>query len=327
VTETLDETAQKIADQGRDALYTRLRPAFEEAAAAHADVLELSPEQLDEMVQRAVERADGLQWRRALASVATDELGISLGEALAHPAVARAQELAGAPSYEASLARLGPLPGRDEATGHDPAAEGTQPVESSVDGQDVEDAEAEADARDGDRAAGPAEAEPDQFAGDAIDASDGGEPEAEARTAFDVVADREDEDEEFGSEPAAQTIRYELDEPGAEGDTSALRVAVIHLGGIANLSRAERDIELQMSDDGLDIVRGGDQILGRLEWDQVRALEVPEPKHRRRMRRGMATHLVVRTARGDASFEVPEVSPPELLAHLAPFVAKHVRGM
>ena len=30
---------------------------------------------------------------------------------------------------------------------------------------------------------------------------------------------------------------------------------------------------------------------------------------------GAATHLVVRTARGDASFEVPEVSPPELQAH------------
>ncbi len=110
MTDQLEETAQQIADQGREALIARLRPAFQEAAAAHSDVLDLAPEQLDAMVERAVERADGLQWRRALASVATEQLGISLGEALGHPAVARAQELAGAPSYEESLAKLGPLP-------------------------------------------------------------------------------------------------------------------------------------------------------------------------------------------------------------------------
>jgi hypothetical protein len=109
-------------------------------------------------------------------------------------------------------------------------------------------------------------------------------------------------------------------------DHGALRVAVIHLGGIANLAPAERNIELQMSDEGLDIVRGGGEILGRLDWDQVKALEVPVPRGRRRMRRGGSTHLVVRTARGDASFEVPEVTAPELQQHLAPIVARHVRG-
>jgi hypothetical protein len=58
------------------------------------------------MVQRAADRADGLQWRRALASVATEELGIGLGEALGHPVVAKAQALVGAPSYEESLAAI-----------------------------------------------------------------------------------------------------------------------------------------------------------------------------------------------------------------------------
>jgi hypothetical protein len=113
--EALEDSAQRIAGQGRKALLGRLREAFEETAAAHTDVLELDPERLDQMVERAVDRADGLQWRRALASVATEELGIGLGEALGHPAVARAQEIVGAPSYEDGLAAIAegnpPAPG------------------------------------------------------------------------------------------------------------------------------------------------------------------------------------------------------------------------
>jgi hypothetical protein len=104
--EDLEATAQQIADQGRDALIGRLRPAFEQAAQAHSDVLKLDEEQLEQMVQRAADRADGLQWRRALASVASEQLGIGLGEALAHPAVVRAQAIVGAPSYEEALAAV-----------------------------------------------------------------------------------------------------------------------------------------------------------------------------------------------------------------------------
>jgi hypothetical protein len=100
VSETLEDTARRIADGGREALVDRLRPAFEEAAAARRDVLTLDKDQLEEMVQRAADRADGLQWRRALASVATVQLGIGLGEALTHPAVVRAHAIVGAPSYE-----------------------------------------------------------------------------------------------------------------------------------------------------------------------------------------------------------------------------------
>lgn len=106
MTETLEHTAQRIADKGRDALLDRLRPAFAEATRAHAGLLDLDAEKVERMVQRAADRADGLQWRRALASVATDELGIGLGEALCHPAVARAQTIVGAPSYEEALAAI-----------------------------------------------------------------------------------------------------------------------------------------------------------------------------------------------------------------------------
>jgi hypothetical protein len=108
VNDTLEPTARRIADHGREALVARLRPAFAEAAAAHADVIALDDEQIERMVQSAADRADGLQWRRALAGVAVDELGIGLAEALDHPAVQRAQEIAGAPSYEDALAGLTP---------------------------------------------------------------------------------------------------------------------------------------------------------------------------------------------------------------------------
>jgi hypothetical protein len=104
--EALEESAQRIAERGRAALLDRLRGAFEEAAAAHADVLELSDDKLERMIQDAADRADGLQWRRALAAVATEELGIGLAEALGHPAVARAQAIVGAPSYEEGLAAI-----------------------------------------------------------------------------------------------------------------------------------------------------------------------------------------------------------------------------
>jgi hypothetical protein len=100
MTDTNDQTAERIAERGRGALLERLRPAFKDAADAHSDLIQLDSDQLEQMVQRAADRADGLQWRRALASVATEELGIGLGEALGHPAVERAQRIVGAPSYE-----------------------------------------------------------------------------------------------------------------------------------------------------------------------------------------------------------------------------------
>jgi hypothetical protein len=99
VTDALEQTARRIAERGRPALLEFLRPAFRRAAADHADVVGLDADQLERMVQAAADRADGLVWRRALAGVAREELGISLGEAVGHQAVARAQAIVGAPAY------------------------------------------------------------------------------------------------------------------------------------------------------------------------------------------------------------------------------------
>jgi hypothetical protein len=259
VTEELDQTAQQIADRGREALIERLRPAFRDAAAQHADVLELNDEQLEQMVERAADRADGLQWRRALASVATEELGIGLGEALSHPAVERAQMIVGAPSYEESLAAL------------------------------TAKRQAEADAA----------AEPDE--------PEGLDEEEEA-----------DEPEPLDEEPEADEPEP-LDEPGS------IRVAVIHLGGVANLEPGEGDIELRLSEVGLDIVRGTDETLGRLTWEDIHELTVPAPRGLIRRRRDARAHLVIRTENGDASFEVLAVAADEVRDQLAPLIERHGR--
>lgn len=103
---TVDSLAQQLAAQGRDALVERLRGAYADAAAAHSDIVRLDDARIEQMVQDAADRADGVQWRRALATVASEELGIDLSAALSHPAVAQAQKLVGAPSYEDSLAEL-----------------------------------------------------------------------------------------------------------------------------------------------------------------------------------------------------------------------------
>jgi len=102
VTEGEEQAARQIADRGRAAVVKRLRPVFEQAAASHAHLVlvPIGPADLERMVQAAADRADGVLWRRALADVAVDELGIGLGEAIAHPAVRRAHELLGAPIYE-----------------------------------------------------------------------------------------------------------------------------------------------------------------------------------------------------------------------------------
>jgi len=136
MSDVIEDTAQQIADQGREALVERLRPAFKEAAEAHRDQLTLDDDQLEQMVQRAVDRADGLQWRRALASVASQELGIGLGEALAHPAVARAQAIVGAPSYEEALAAV--TAGRPIDTRVVPEAQ-DEPEEPELDEEPEED--------------------------------------------------------------------------------------------------------------------------------------------------------------------------------------------
>ena len=229
----LEQTAREIAEEGRDVLVERLRGAFEEAAVSHSEALTLDEPELDRMVQRAAEQADGLQWRRALAAVASEQLGIGLGEALSHPAVVRAHAILGAPSYEEGLARLGPV-----------------------------------------LAAPPT----------------------------------------FGADEPEQESDQETDWPESE---SSIHVTGTHLGGIAALGTPEPGVELWFSDDGLDIIRPSQEPLGRLTWGELRALEVPAMRGRFGRRRRPNAYLVVRAEDGDASFEIPGLTPEELRLQLA----------
>ncbi len=281
----------------------RLRPAFQEAAAAHRDALSLDDEQIEQMVQKAADRADGLQWRRALASVATEQLGIGLGEALGHPAVARAQAIVGAPSYEEALSALGAEPPKP-ASRPEPPAE--QPAQAAGDAHDEEHAEIDED-------------EDEEY-------EDDGDEEYED--------DEDDEDE--APEPAMDaTAPHRPVRPSteAEGDAEAaddhaevadgVRLRAVHLGGIANLAPAEGDLELHISSEGLDIIRGPEHsVLGRLTWGEIVALETPEPGGRFRRKRQTDAHLVVRSEQGSASFEIPGVTTHELREHLDPLLAR-----
>jgi hypothetical protein len=332
----IEQAAARIAERGREALVLRLRPAFHEAAAAHADLLDLNDEQIEEMVQRAADEADGLQWRRALASVATEELQLSLGEALGHPAVARAQELLGAPSYEQSLAAL---TARVEAA-QQQAREGTagsgdgdlgetEAVKPNASAADSEVAEASSDEP------GAAASEPQQeviepwereAAGWQLHAEAAPEDEVELQDELEPEDEVEPEDESAPLDGADHEIvqdgGFHEDADALEEEIDELRIAAIHLGGIANLSAAEPEVELRLAEPGLDIIRASGEVLGRLEWEQIEVLEVPTP--RRRLRRAAPTHLVIRTARGDASFEVPGVEVEELREHLAPIIALYL---
>jgi hypothetical protein len=239
-----EELAQRLATQGREQLTARLRAAFDQAAARYPDTLVIDPEALEQMVQSAADRADGVLWRRALAAAAREELGLELGQALVHPAVERAQELAGAPPYHPST-----------ASGH----------------------------RQG--------AGPDEIAAALV---------TEAQS--------------------TSTAPQPHGEPEAELAPQAIRLPAVHLGGIGNLAKGEASLELRFSDTGLDIVRTeSSTTLGRLEWREIEAIETPRSRGRRRRR--TRAQLLIRTARGEAHFEIPGVSESELRGYVEPLFA------
>jgi hypothetical protein len=94
----LDECVQRIAEAGRQDVVARLHDAL--IGQATAAGMTLAPDELDRLATDAVAHADGVLWRRALAGAASDRLGISLGEAIDHPAVLEAHHRVGAPPFQ-----------------------------------------------------------------------------------------------------------------------------------------------------------------------------------------------------------------------------------
>ncbi|MGI8903780.1 MAG: hypothetical protein ACR2IP_09045 [Solirubrobacteraceae bacterium] len=317
--EGLERTARRIAQRGRDELVARLRPAFEQAAAAHGDLLELGPEQLESMVQRAADRADGLQWRRALAAVATEELEIGLGEALGHPAVARAQTIVGAPSYEDSLAQL-------TATRRTDKARVPQASRKPQDAGAATDPHAAHDPASGPQAAGAAEST--QVAGSSGAAGGKSERRQQAVERRARIGERQQRIAQRQQQPREHQ-QQRGEEAGGEGDPPSgtlfprLRLPAIHLGGIAKLAPGEADIVLRFSEEGLDIVRRSSAAaLGRLGWSDISELEIPAGRGLRRRRRRQGAELVIRAGQGDANFEIPSLTSDQLRARLAPALTR-----
>ena len=441
MTDTLELTAKRIADQGRDALLARLRPAFADAASAHAGSLQLDDEQLEQMVQRAADRADGLQWRRALATVASEELGIGLGEALGHPAVERAQAIVGAPSYEDGLAalearsdapvphdrrakatpsRAAPMQADDKPARLEPEPTRARPARPESQSARPESQSARPESQSARPQSQPTRAQPPQSEPEptrivpAEYAPDQPQPRVRrierppAKQPPEPTSRRDERELTQTSEPTvtrierkpvspeseatrvdqqapqsapegrrtAETVPQAQPKPtsaaaqagpgpapgsitprpkpqGAPDSPSAaaagaaarrpaprrvgpsapppgpegLRVAAIHLGGVTNLKPGESEIELRLSEHGLDIARASGEIIGRLGWDEIHGIEIPPPRGLLWRRRSPRSHLVVRADRGDASFEIPSVYPEELAEHLEPVLERYGRRL
>jgi hypothetical protein len=337
---SVETLAQRIADRGRDALVQRLRTAYTDAAAAHADIVSLDDARIEALVQGAADHADGLQWRRALAGVAAEELGVSVSQALSHPAVARAQALVGAPSYEQSLAELitRPVPPPQPVSENGsvtPAEPAPVPTPRSEPQPEL---------------VAPPEPEPESIVVTEP------EPEPEPTPAGDARSDEleavEADDEVFELLPEPEPIELEtqlyevagqyieddapptlepepFDPEDADvveaADDGELRVSAVHLGGVANLPTHREGLDLRLSESGLDILQDEDEIIGRLVWDEIDALEVPHLRSRRRRQQKVRARLVVRTPHGDASFEIPGFSSEELRDRIEPLISLYGR--
>ncbi|MGC9220153.1 MAG: hypothetical protein ACP5H2_02220 [Solirubrobacteraceae bacterium] len=395
-TASAEDLSQRLAEHGREALLERLRLAYRAAAAAHSDIVSIEPERLEAMVQNAGDHADGIQWRRALAGLAADELGVSVAEALSHPAVAQAQALVGAPSYEQSLAETvarpvpSPLPtpmlgderyrpqtGQPQAEtrlpeqtlaggtpGDEPAV---APAVPDAPGDEPTVASAVLDTA-GDQGRGwswgdaPTVTAP-QDSGDAANDSDASsasaaDHESPPHQGLDAATERYElpvEDDAAGTEPdailqggwaesqtpgdntstlpaaaaplaaATPLAAAETDAPAGDDATlkdEELRVRAIHLGGVASLPIGGEGFDLRAWQPGLDIMGLDDHVIGRLPWSEIDTLEVPTPKRHRRAGNAKA-RLVVRTPQGDASFEIPGMTPQELSVHVQRLLQAH----
>jgi len=106
----------------------------------------------------------------------------------------------------------------------------------------------------------------------------------------------------------------------AQRTPDALRLAAVHLGGIESLRAGERDLELRLSPAGLDVLkRSSGAAIGRLEWAEIQTVDLPRPRRGLRARR---QELHVATARGRASFELPELTDQQLHEHLEPMLGR-----
>jgi hypothetical protein len=109
---------------------------------------------------------------------------------------------------------------------------------------------------------------------------------------------------------------------GVLAGAQALRLSVVHLGGIETLYQGDDDLELRLSEAGLDVLKRSDgAAIGRLEWSEIETVALRAPKRGLRSRR-RSRELHVSTGRGQAQFELPGLTDQELHEYLEPTLAR-----
>lgn len=308
-----NDDAQRIADGGHAALVSLLRPHFERQAAARADTLDLPYHRLDELIEAAAQRADGVLWRRALAEVAMIELGVDLPHAVLHPAVDRAHGLVGAPPW-------------------------TPPADEPADAAEIDERDEAPRVRRIPRRRPGASADTVKRVERRPEREPEPEPEPQPAPEPQPHADAELEPTERPS--AGWETEAPAHETGAEStetaeqpamevshDRQALRLAAVHLGGIETVRQGDRDIELRLSPAGLDVLRrSSGTAIGRLEWAEIETIDLPRARRGLRPGRGKVQELHVATDRGQASFELPGLTEEQVKEHLEPMLAR-ARGV
>ena len=133
--------------------------------------------------------------------------------------------------------------------------------------------------------------------------------------------------------PSLQPTRFSEDPPAGEPVTSpatsardltgdgetpgALRVEAVHMGGIDSLRVGERDLEIRLSAEGIDVLkRSSGAAIGHLLWNEIDEVQTPRTRHG--LRRVQELHLD--TPSGRASFELPGISEEQLSDELLPLI-------
>lgn len=123
--------------------------------------------------------------------------------------------------------------------------------------------------------------------------------------------------------PAREAVEGPMPAPADLDTGDRVQFTAIHVDGVIDLP-GSKPIELRLSQDGLDIIRSGGVVFGRLSWSEIDELSVV-PDRSRRLRRSGRTVLVLRTREGEATFEVPDYSPSELSERVEPLLSAHTR--
>jgi hypothetical protein len=329
------DAALKIVEAGRQRVIERLRDAFEHQVSAAADLGEIDPAALDALISQSADRAGASLWRISLAEGAANEYGITVAAALDHSAVSAAEQLVGpseqpepVPGWSKLPLTVGADPELPRPAVHDspPAEMSAAPALSAVPAPAEPDADAVSDARWEQAAAEEQGADPLEelrFGGDALGAD---EPDETETTGFDEPepVDAEPAYTEPAPAPAPAAVAPASDAPAppvaADSSPQAIRIAAVHTGGIETLKSGDKDLELRLSDAGLDVIRRSSGVaIGRLEWAEVTDIELEAGRKRRRRK---AQSIQVRTSRGQAAFELPGLTDEEAEAHLEPMLER-----